>query len=441
VGVPAATVKGKARAGYVSVAFGGKYGPGPHGTVRVTQSTTGVPGTPESGDRFGAAVATADVDHDGYADLVIGAPGESIVTSTDAGSVTVVHGSATAASTGFARATTAARGDRPGAAYGNALAAADFTGDKRVDLAIGATDRIVANTTPSGARTVPLMAARHGFGGRAPVLATGDFDSDGNAELAVSYYTENEPYIRSYVELHTYGRSGPAFGLSWSSANSAANALAVGDFNGDGRDDLALGNCREIADENIDDPCGPEELTKGGGIHIHYGNGAEPAWRGQTLNQDTPGVPGIAESGDGFGDALTAADVDGDGRDDLVAGAPGEAIGSRAGAGAVTVLRGGAQGILDGSGKARAAAYHQSSPDVLGSPDPGDRFGGSLRTADYDKDGRPDVSVAAPGENDSAGGVWFFPSGAPANGSVVTPNSLALPASQDPLKYGEVLGR
>ncbi|MGW7147803.1 integrin-like protein, partial [Streptomyces sp. NPDC054878] len=173
VGVPSGSVGGKAKAGYVSVVFGGEYGPGPHGVRRITQATVEVPGTPEAGDRFGGSVVAAHVDDDKYADLVIGAPGEDIDAKTDAGSVTVLYGTGD----GFALANTAGRGAKSGDVYGNALAAADFTGDTDVDLAIGGKDQVVANFNPLAADTQPFMADR--MGGRAPVMTTGDFNNDG----------------------------------------------------------------------------------------------------------------------------------------------------------------------------------------------------------------------------------------------------------------------
>ncbi|WP_371528114.1 integrin alpha [Streptomyces sp. NBC_01283] len=437
VGVPSGSVGGEAKAGYVSVVFGGKYGPGPHDVRRITQATVEVPGTPEAGDRFGGSVVAAHVDGDQYADLVIGAPGEDIDAKTDAGSVTVLYGTGD----GFALANTAARGAASNDAYGNALVAADFTGDTDVDLAIGGKDKVVANFNPFAADTQPLMADR--MGGRAPVMATGDFDTDGLPDLALGYYTQNQPYTQSHLRLYGWNKDEGSMANFWNNSNGAANALAGGDFDGDGYDDLALGNCREIADENITDPCGPEQLAKGGAVHIRFGgpNGSF-GWEQQTFNQDTPGMPGVAETGDGFGDALSVADIDADGHDDLIAGAPGEAIGSAAKAGSVTVLKGGEMGLLDPAGAANpgTAAYQQNSPDILGVAQAGDLFGAALAFGDHNGDGVPDLSVAAPGENSAAGGVWDLP-GAKAGGSVVTPNSLGLPASLNPLAYGSVLGK
>ncbi|TGB07519.1 FG-GAP-like repeat-containing protein [Streptomyces sp. MZ04] len=437
VGVPSGSVGGDAKAGYVSVVFGGEYGPGPHGVRRITQATVEVPGTPEAGDRFGAAVTSAYIDDDEYADLVIGAPGEDIDAKADAGSVTVLYG----AGDGFSEAGTAARGAASNDAYGNALVAADFTGDTDVDLAIGGKDKVVANFNPLTAGTSTVMADR--MGGRAPVMTTGDFNNDSLPDLALGYYTQNQPYTQSHLRLYGWNKDESSMGNFWNNSNGAANALASGDFNGDGFDDLAVGNCREIADENIDDPCGPEELTKGGGIHIRFGdaNGSF-GWEQQTFNQDTAGMPGVAETGDGFGDALAVADIDADGHDDLIAGAPGEAIGSAAKAGSVTVLKGGEMGLLDPAGAANqgTVAFQQNTPGILGAAEAGDRFGGALGFGDHNGDGVPDLSVAAPGENSSAGGVWDLP-GAKAGGSVVTPNSLGLPASSDPLAYGAVLGK
>ncbi|MFD3378435.1 MULTISPECIES: FG-GAP repeat protein [unclassified Streptomyces] len=74
------------RNGYGDLALGSRSGTGgavfvlpgtstgPGGSARkITQSTSGVPGTPESVDYFGSDVSAADTNGDGYPDLAVGA--------------------------------------------------------------------------------------------------------------------------------------------------------------------------------------------------------------------------------------------------------------------------------------------------------------------------------------------------------------------------------
>ena len=109
----------------------------------LTQSSRGVPGTDkkqsEQTDRFGTAVALGDLDHDGYADLVIGAPGED----TFRGRVTVVRGARsgwrTSGNKVFDQDTKGIPGKAERAEYfGEALSLADHDGDGRLDLSVGA---------------------------------------------------------------------------------------------------------------------------------------------------------------------------------------------------------------------------------------------------------------------------------------------------------------
>jgi hypothetical protein len=437
VGVPDGTVGGQSKAGYVNVVWGGPKGVGAHGSIRVTQATPEVPGTPEAGDRFGASVAMPDLNGDGIAELLAGVPGEDVIDrGTDAGMVIAVGGSKGGPGPG----STVLTGPSPSAAYGKSVAATDLTGDGNKEIVIGGKDKVVARVAQGEDSMVTTVVAAP-MGGRAPVLATGDFDSDGTADLAVAYWTAGDPNTQSHVRLWKWDADQSAMANFWNTDNAGVTALAAGDFDGDGNDDLALGECREIADENIDDPCGPEELAKGGGIHVHYGSPAGGSFgsRAQTLNQDTAGVPGLAEDADRFGAALAAADVNRDGRDDLIAGAPGEAIGTRAGAGAAWLLYGGAQGLLDANGAATAATWNQDTPGVPGVAEKGDTFGAAVASDDGNADGVPDVTIGSPGENASLGAVWLLRSGAAAGAAAFSPRTLGLPYLSTAQKYGKPL--
>jgi hypothetical protein len=67
---PGADVSGKQGAGAVVVLYGSQSGLSAGNRKTITQNTAGVPGTAERGDGFGATTATADLNRDGYADLL-----------------------------------------------------------------------------------------------------------------------------------------------------------------------------------------------------------------------------------------------------------------------------------------------------------------------------------------------------------------------------------
>src|SRR5690606_8314692 len=110
----------------------------------------------------------------------------------------------------------------------------------------------------------------------------------------------------------------------------------------------------------------------------------------QLWSQDSPGIDGIAEPGDGFGRSLTTGDFDDDGYADLAIGVP-----SDNGEGAVNIIYGSADG-LDAAGDQR---WTQDSAGVLGIAERFDSFGSSLAAGDLDGDGRDDLAIGVPGED------------------------------------------
>lgn len=168
-------------------------------------------------------------------------------------------------------------------------------------------------------------------------------------------------------------------------------AVAVGDFNGDGFQDLAVGAPKEDVGTTVD--AGMVVINYGSALGLtHVGADYHTA---ETMGQSL-------RTGALLGSAVVAADFDHDGYDDLVIGAPGEQVVFAAGAGRVYVLEGGPSGL------SFRVAWSQS--DAGGTAESGDRFGEALAAGNWNGDAAPfmDLAVGAPGEDDAAGAVFTF---------------------------------
>jgi hypothetical protein len=404
VAAPAATVNGKLWAGQVAVVYGTASGLNPAQHQLISQNTAGIPGTAEADDEFGDQVAAADLNRDGYSDLVIGAPREKVGKYPDAGTVVIVWGS----KSGLSGGTTVKNPlSFAGSYFGTGLAAADFTGDGKPDLAVSAQGN--TGTASWRIRLIRGPFAKSGTTGKvssyAPgidrsALTAGRVDGDGRADLVVTGLKANRYELGSAV----YYR-GTASGITKAATLRPAETAAIGDLNKDGYGDIALGNPEEPADE-------PSAST-GGRIDVVYGTSSGPsATRRVALTQNSAGVPDTSEYGDRFGQALAIGDYDKDGYGDLAVGVPGESFGDavdvRTWAGAVTLLQGTASGVTT----THPVFLTQDSPGVPGATELGDRFGWSLQASDVNRDGRADLTVVADGENDPEGAVWFLPGAA-----------------------------
>ncbi|MEU9407374.1 FG-GAP-like repeat-containing protein [Streptomyces sp. NPDC048281] len=387
VAAPLLTV-GKARsAGAVVVFYGSATGVSAAKRVVITQNTAGVPGTAATDDRFGDSLATGDLDGDGYADLAVGARFESVGSQRHVGQVTVLWGGRSGLTSGTTLPVPA--GLREWGGYGAGLAVGDFNGDGRNDLtATGQTDSRVYQGpfTRKGAATTfsPNIGTTYD-------AVAGDLNGDGAAE-----------------RLHTFEVSGDEGGevlyFTWNGAHYVRKELpgadgiaaAIADVNGDGYGDIVLGDAQ-------DPRSGKPSGHKGGQISVWYGSatGPDPDQTPTVIDQDTAGVPDTGEAGDAFGASLSAGDVNGDGYADVAVGAPGENVGTKADAGAVTVLYGSATGL---AGKG-AKTFTQNTAGVPGTAETADGFGGSVRLIDLDKNRRADLVVGVHGEDAQFGAV------------------------------------
>ncbi|MFE5022706.1 esterase [Streptomyces sp. NPDC056656] len=406
VGAPGATVSGKTGAGLVTVQYGSSRGIGTTDVARFSQSTSGVAGAAETGDAFGKAVATGDLDGDGYDDAVVGIPGEDIGTTADAGGVAVLWGSE-AGLTGAASDWLETQEPAAGEKFGTGVTAAHFTNDTpgdvlavldRDDLELFAYDSAPqpASKAPLERRSTSRLSQLADERDIVPMsLTTGDYDDNGFADLVVSGVTAgSEPGHgwSSYL-------SGHADGLTYERDLRGGPVAASGDINRDGYDDLVTGEPNSPDD-------GGASMT-GGLVGVRLGGPEGPSSDAQWWTQDSAGVPGTAERGDGWGTDLSVADTNGDGYADVAIGAAGEDIGTVADAGAVWVLRGASTGLT----ATGAQSWDQNSANVPGAPERGDKWGGQVRLTDPNRDGRFGLLAAAPGENTNDGVVWVFSAG------------------------------
>jgi hypothetical protein len=390
IGAPGATVAGQARAGAVAVVYGSASGPKSSTRTLLTQNTAGMPGAAEADDAFGSALASADLNTDGYADLLVGTPGEDGSDNND-GTVTIVWGSASGLSgarTLFSFFSTDY--DR----YGQALAAGDFDNDGDVDVAVGSTGpttlSLVAGPITRTSDSNGGSGTSNGWWASATGvshLSSGDVTGDGHPHVVLHGRAAHDGAATTALadmKIHNYP--------DWLQTLPAGFVSAVGDIDDDGYDDIAVGNDREASA----DPGG----ALGGRVTVVYGGpgGPAPDRAPLALTQDTAGVPGASEKGDRFGSDVSLGDVDGDGYADLAIGTAGE----NGSAGAVTVLYGSASGLTTKG----ATSYTQNTTGVPGTSENGDRFGERVTLTDHTGDRRADLSVSAPGENAGDGAVW-----------------------------------
>ncbi|MER6081691.1 FG-GAP-like repeat-containing protein [Streptomyces sp. NPDC001833] len=427
---PGATVGGRTDAGAVVVSYGSKSGIKASNRTVVTQNSAGVPGTAETGDEFGSALAFGDLNRDGYADLVVGSQGED----ARAGSVTIVWGSRNGLTGGRIVADPARSSHHR---FGMSLAVGDFTADGRADLAVGSTGADVqifrggfTKTAGAASRTwvVPSLATGDGYGSRS--LAAGDINGNGVDDLVISgrFRTGSGEYVDgNLVYLGADSRPKALRML----VDGGRQRAVLGDVNGDGYDDIVTSDVLVYGDK-----AGPGEvLAYLGGAH-----GVSPTPQA-ALTQDSPGVPGAtrAPGTSSFGAALSVGDVDGDGCADVAVGTPNEGVTTAPQTGTVTLLRGSAAG-LTGQGANR---WTQNTPGVPDLNETDDFWGSAVRLADLDGDQRADLAVGARHENGGQGAVWILPGSAtgPTTTGAVSFHATSVGVSGTSAQLGSLFGQ
>ena len=187
-------------------------------------------GTPSSGIEP-EATATADFNNDGIADIVTLNPSQFHGVS-GTGTLTVLLGK------GDGTFTAGTSPSVPGA--DSALAVGDFNGDGNADIAVLNDSGVVTILLGNGAGTFTAAPAGPTLTGSPGSLVVGDFDGDGNADLAVSNYAGTTSNAVTTILL---GKGDGTFSVGPATTNTTTSFVqAAGDFNQDGKLDLLTVN-------------------------------------------------------------------------------------------------------------------------------------------------------------------------------------------------------
>jgi hypothetical protein len=236
-----------------------------------------------------------------------------------------------------------------------------------------------------GARGFGVGPGRRGAGGRGGrQSAHRRFQRRGFGPNKSLLLTQNTPGIGDQLEEDA--EAGDRFGA----------AVAVGDINTASGSDLVIGAPGEDRGNAVD----------AGAIHLLIGDlgfdlrDEERLVPHQDLDQDTATLDRQSQTGDEWGAALAIGQLDDDDRGagvqsvegEIAVGAPGEGNDR----GEVDVLNFDRQDqrILDTATQTLVPGFG----GVVGSADPGDRFGAAVATGDYNNDNKEDLAVGVPEE-------------------------------------------
>jgi hypothetical protein len=266
-----------------------------------------------SGDIFGRVLATGDLNADGETDLAVGAYGYSSAAGRayifyNDGSIPTTAATADVKITGEAS-----------SAFGYSLTTGDLNADGETDLAVGAYGYSSAagrayifyndGSLPTTAATADVAINGEASSAFGSTLNSSDLNADGKVDLVVGAENYASLTGRAYIfyndgSIPTTGATADVIISASTVGQLFGDTLTAGDLNADGKADLVVGSWDASS------------LTDN--VYVFYNDGTYPS-----LASSADKIFSGSTTGEDFGLAIAVADMNIDGKPDLVAGAPG----------------------------------------------------------------------------------------------------------------------
>ena len=403
---------------------------------KISADSGGFNGSLENGDQFGSAIADAgDLEADGVTDLAVGIPFND-GDGSDEGALWILFMDDDGRVDQQQKISSNKGGFNGNLndddLFGSAIAGiGDLNGDGAFDLAVGAPGDDKGGTDRGGVWILFLDAEGKvreqqkiaddagGFGGDlndddrfgSAVAAIGDVNGDGITDLAVG--TPNKKNDDSdnagAIWILFMGLDGKVD--TWQKISSKAGGFG-GDLNADDHFGAAITGIGDLDNNGVPDlavgvPGDDKGGTDQGSVWILFLDADGKVQQQQKIADETGGFRGGLSANDRFGSAVAAiGDMNGDGIPDLAAGAPNDDD-SADNAGAIWILMMQTDGKVDGWQK-----VSEDTGGFNGELDADDHFGAAITgIGNLNNSGLADLAVGAPGDDDDGedkGAVWIL---------------------------------
>lgn len=432
IGSPESDANSKTGSGKVFVVFGSDEGIRASTNLSTLDGTTGfvINGT-EANDNIGNSVSSGDIDGDGFDDIIFGAEGAD----SNTGEVYVLYGkssfSASIEKNTVDGSGILVRGLDTGDNMGRSVISGDINNDTFDDLIIGApaadpngvtsggeTYVIFGSNSISGTFSLSLMDSTEGFilNGNSNTIssgesvASGDFNNDGIDDIligaplldssgdddtggALVFFGKDTTVYNSSYELSSLNGSNGFEIEGISQYDVTGTSVSIGDINGDQVDDIIVGSIQEFL-----------SITGAGETYVIYGKSSFTTPFALSTLDGSNGfkLTGIT-SGDRSGEGVAAGDVNGDGFDDLIIGAPKADSGSVSNAGATFIVF----GKSSFSSSMSLSSLDKSTGFTIYGNETSAGIGTGNSAGDFNGDGVDEVFVGVKSEDSNSGAAYI----------------------------------